>query len=300
MRINTNVSALNAANNLSRTQDAVASSMAKLSSGFRINKASDDAAGLGIANKLSADTRALSQAARNAEQGNSLLSVAEGSASTIQKMLERMKELATQAGSDTVDTAARGRIDTEFRALRDEITRTVATTKFQGANLLDGTYGSAPDTGNFLIGATDGQYDTTTPTATANVLNVQLGNLSVTAANAGPDTGLNLGDGEVGVTNLDLTTGAGARDATTQIDAALVTVNAALGGIGAAQNRISYAQDNLKTTIANFSAAESVIRDVDMAEEMTKFSKNNILAQAGTAMLAQANQSGQSVLKLLQ
>lgn len=144
MRINTNVSALNAANNLSRVQNAVSSSMEKLSSGFRINHAADDAAGLGIANKLRADGRALSQASRNAEQTNSLLQVAEGATSTIQSILERMKELATQSGSDTVDAAGRQSINAEFTQLRDEITRTVDTTKFQGNNLLDGSFGSAP------------------------------------------------------------------------------------------------------------------------------------------------------------
>jgi flagellin len=143
MRINTNVSAMNAANNLNRVQNAVSSSMEKLSSGFRINHASDDAAGLGIANKLRADGRALSQASRNAEQTNSLLQVAEGATSTIQSILERMKELATQSGSDTVDAAGRQSINAEFNALRDEITRTVSTTKFEGSALLDGTFGSS-------------------------------------------------------------------------------------------------------------------------------------------------------------
>ncbi|MEO8620351.1 MAG: hypothetical protein ABI625_04740, partial [bacterium] len=142
MRINTNVSAIGAANNLNRAQDMVGESMAKLSSGFRINKAADDAAGLGIANKFHADARALTQASRNTEQANSLLQVTEGSVSTIQKMLERMKELATQAGTDTVDAAGRGRINTEYKALRAEIQRTVDTTTFQGTKLIDGSYGS--------------------------------------------------------------------------------------------------------------------------------------------------------------
>src|SRR6185503_3334728 len=141
MRINTNVSALTAANNLNRVQNAVSESMAKLSSGFRINKAADDAAGLGIANKLRADGRALSQASRNADQTNSLLQVAEGSTSTIQSILERMKELATQAGSDTVDANGRAQIQSEFSSLRSEIDRTVSTTKFEGNGLLDGTFG---------------------------------------------------------------------------------------------------------------------------------------------------------------
>ncbi len=404
MRINTNVSAINASNNLSRVQEMASESMAKLSSGFRINKAADDAAGLGIANKFHSDTRALTQASRNAEQANSLLQVAEGSTSTVQKVLERMKELATQAGSDTVDADARGRINTEFKQLRSEIQRTVDTTTFQGNKLLDGSYGAvvgksggtlttvaasavgssatavglavdsskvqadtytltvaagsgttatatltngsgvsqqltytagstnrvaAADTtlgftqfgislnvaathdlatesgqtmvftstgsgGNFVIGSTDGQYGTNG----SNILNVSLGKLAITGANA--TTGLSLGDGSSSTTtDLDLSTASGARSAIANIDAGIRTVSSTLGGIGAAQNRISYALDNLKTTIANFSAAESVIRDVDMADEMTKFSKSNILAQAGTAMLAQANQAGQGVLQLL-
>ncbi len=142
MRINTNVSAINAANNLSNVQAAVSSSMEKLSSGFRINHASDDAAGLGIANTLRADGRSLSQASRNADQTNSLLQVAEGGTSTIETILERMKELATQSGSDTVDAAGRASINAEFTALRSEIDRTVSTTQFEGSSLLDGTFGT--------------------------------------------------------------------------------------------------------------------------------------------------------------
>src|SRR5688500_635073 len=143
MRINTNISALNAYRNLGETNNAVSSSMQKLSSGFRINRAADDAAGLGIANRLRADTRALSQASKNAEQANSVLQIAEGATSTIQKMLERMKELATQAGSDSVDASGRTRIQSEFAQLQEEITRTVDTTKFQGGHLLK-TVAAAP------------------------------------------------------------------------------------------------------------------------------------------------------------
>jgi flagellin len=167
MRINTNVSAMMAANNLSKVQDAVSQSMEKLSSGFRINKAADDAAGLGIANTLRADGRALSQASRNADQTTSLLQVAEGGTSTIESILERMKELATQSGSDTVDAAGRASINAEFTALRSEIDRTVSTTTFQGSSLLDGTFGTtAPQlaatdvtfTGGLNSTATAGAY----------------------------------------------------------------------------------------------------------------------------------------------
>lgn len=388
MRINTNVSALQAAGNLGRSQNAAADSMAKLSSGFRINKAADDAAGLGIANKLRADTRSLVQASRNAEQANSLLGVAEGSANTIQSILERMKELATQAGSDSVDSSGRTKIMAEYTQLRDEIQRTTGTTKFNGVKLLDGTFSNSVDAlstathstalANTFVAGVDisgvtaqtfklvldkaaktltatngaGTLSQTVSVATSGAQDATFGALGITVKlNASYDAGTseivadtndavkvdagsggsfligssgayttgNTGD-FISIANTDLTTdtlgitsgggatnvvdlstsSATARAALSVIDTAIGKVSTALGGIGAAQNRVTYGLDNAKTAITNFTAAESIIRDVDMAEEMTKFSKNNILAQAGTAMLAQANQSGQSVLKLLQ
>lgn len=377
MRINTNVSALNAYRNLTETNSAVSSSMQKLSSGFRINRAADDAAGLGIANRLRADTRAMSQASKNADQANSVLQIAEGATSTIQKMLERMKELATQAGSDSVDVAGRTRINEEFAQLKEEITRTVDTTKFQGGHLLKtitavagvaasthsnqaftlatGTANASTITGNGTYSGTgttmtvrrnaggtgwevseDGtNFSAVLDGATVSGITLDITDgatvatagstftLDVTAAvtaveaSGGPRSFL-VGSSEQYTTNdlltvdaMDLTlatlgltssvvdTAANARTALTAIDTAMGTVATTLGDIGATQNRIEFAQSNLKTSIQNFTAAESVIRDVDMAEEMTKFSKNNILAQAGTAMLAQANQSAQGVLQLL-
>jgi flagellin len=387
MRINTNVSALQAAGNLGRSQGMAADSMAKLSSGFRINKAADDAAGLGIANRLRADTRSLVQASRNAEQANALLGVAEGSANTIQSILERMKELATQAGSDSVDAPGRTKIAAEYTQLRDEITRTTSTTKFNGVKLIDGSFsnsvanaaGGSTVLSNAFVGSVEISgataqtftitLDKTAKTMTAvNAAGTLSQTVAVTASGAqdaafgalgltvklnsayvagtseilsagavksavvsagsggafligssggGSYTTGNTGDfitigntdlttdtlglTTAGSNNVDLSTSSStARSALTVIDAAIAKVSTALGDIGAAQNRITYGLDNAKTAITNFTAAESVIRDVDMAEEMTKFSKNNILAQAGTAMLAQANQSGQSVLKLLQ
>ena len=280
MRINTNIGALNAYRNLSETNNAVASSMQKLSSGFRINKAGDDAAGLGIANKLRADTRAMTQASKNAEQANSVLQIAEGATGSIQKMLERMKELATQAGSDSVDDGGRSRIKAEYDELVGEIGRTVSTTKFQGKFLLDGTAGDL----QFLV-SSSGDY------AGKDLLTVSAIDLTAGATGLGLDA--------VVFAAPTATTTAEWRTALTTIDAAMDKVNTVLGDIGATQNRVEFAQSNIKTSIQNFSAAESVIRDLDMAEEMTKFSKNNILAQAGTAMLAQANQSAQGVLQLL-
>lgn len=365
MRINTNVGAMQAARSLGSVQDQVKASSEKLASGFRINKASDDAAGLGIANKLRGDIRAYNQAARNAEQANSVYNIAEGAAQSIQKMLERMKELASQAASDSVDSSGRTRINAEFVALRTEIDRTVATTKFQGSTLLNGSFGAtvggtasaaAGVQGVRLSGAVAATY---TITNNAGALTLTGNGVAQTIA-AGT-----LADGAVGTLNFDkqgvqLDVGAGwsaaglaattvivsagsgtflvgasgayttddtlqiqgsdldldtttlgvsastvsslsnAQTALTAIDTAIGKVNTALGVIGAGQSRIENAVANLKTTIQNFSAAESVIRDVDMAEEMVKFSKNQILAQAGTAMLAQANQAGQGILRLLQ
>jgi flagellin len=541
MRVNTNVNSLVAMRNLSTANSQVSDSMGKLSTGFRINRAADDAAGLGIANQLRANTRSLVQAGRNAEQANSVLQIAEGSTSTIQKMLERMKELATQAASDTVDTGGRGRLQTEFNALVEEIDRTVETTKFQGTKLLDGgdagaatrafsflvssseSYGSHDNVsvalsslrssvlgmrqagataaagsgitfsgeanatldalirfggGHGLIAATSSisggtgdapslsatsanttaeqvrvRYETSavaqaglanTGTITAGsaaaatttgnmLLRVDGGALEywdgsawesavadhgatfaggngeitfngvkfsladavngdtfeiATSANwqqSRFDTGTeswsafsNIGgntitvgtdvivdisgasriagqweivttpeqapvadrwqvstnDGEtwvstsganehsMGNVTFDLTDAVrgpefaigtsenngqalsvgsvgGAQTTLARIDSAIRMVNEQLGDIGAAQNRIDYATQNVKTAIVNQTAAESVIRDLDMADEMTKFSKNNIISQAATAMLAQANQSSQGVLQLL-
>lgn len=568
MRINTNISAINAYGNLSKVQDQLSSSMQKLSSGFRINKAGDDAAGLGIANQLRGDIGAMQQAANNADQASSVLQIMDGATQNIQSILERMKELAAQSASDTVDDSARTKINNEFVSLSGELDRIVSTTKFEGANLLDGTFGSksvakgavdsgssiyqahvgnvavsdatklagltsditasVQKTGNTLganfnsgvaltvtsqstvdsldassavsvsgvtqnnasltvttdsvltaaavttqatakgelagtysISAVDAGSGNTTVTftnggqtfsqtvadtatsvaaggitltvgggsvlglngkslklvqnysmtvsgggvsggqsasiaddgtaqtaafsnygfsfsvatnsasgfsgkaialtendqlkltagATTQAINLD-GNASqslnfnqlgvtvtlsgATASNLKTDfaashntiqrttghqaeflvsasqnyTGndlinldaINLSAAKLGVdtSSIDLTSATGAQSALTAIDGAITSVGTALGSIGAAENRIGYASSNVKTAIENFTAAESTIRDVDMASEMTNFSKEQILSQAGTAMLAQANQLGASVLKLLQ
>lgn len=361
MRINTNVGALTAARNVGMVQKAVASSSEKLSSGFRINKAADDAAGLGIANILRSDIRSFNQASRNAEQANSVYNIAEGAAQNVQKVLERMKELAAQAASDSVDSNARSRINSEFGSLRSEITRVVSTTKFQGQTLLNGSYGASVTSTAFAgtsgvyavdhVGAAAGTFTlsnsatvaslsgasgtqtvalTASSAQTLNFSNFGLsvrtsnavadgsmaGNITVTAgsgtflvgasgAYTGNDTisisgsSLNLTASNLGIASSATDTLANAQTALTNLDTAIGVVNTALGVIGAGQSRIDVAVDTLKTSIQNFAAAESTIRDLDMADEMVKFSKNQILVQAGTAMLAQANQSGQGVLSLL-
>jgi flagellin len=362
MRINTNISAIRAQGNLTRVNDEVSKSMAKLSSGFRITRAADDAAGLGIANVLRADIRSLGQAARNSEQANAVLNIAEGAAGTVQKMLERMKELASQAASDNVDSAGRSRITAEYSALRSEITRTVATVKFQGNTLLNGAFGATLDTASTALATTTGVYAARltgagigafTLSSGASVVTLTNGSVSQTlGVTAGAKQTLNFSQlgisldtaGTVGAATLagNITVGGGsgtflvsssgqysgndqisitgsqldvsvstltvatdpdtlvnAQTALSQIDVAIGKVNIALGAIGSLQSRIEVATENVKTTMQNFSAAESTIRDLDMAEEMTRFTKNQVLSQAGTAMLAQANQSGQSILTLL-
>jgi len=271
MRINTNVSALQAHFNLGQTSSAAQTTMAKLSSGFRITRAADDAAGLSIANGLRSQVRSLNMASRNIEQANAMLQIAEGAAGSVEKIVERMKELATQAASAT-NSAQLTTLDDEFQDLKSEIDRIVGATKFQGTALLDGNYSGK-----------------TLQIGTSNSSNEQL---------AIDIDGLNTGSGELAISSA-LTSTASAQSALDELDDALDVVNGVLAKIGAYQNRLTFAQDNVKTAIVNISATESSIRDADMAAEMSTFSKQQILQQAGTAMLAQANAASQNVLSLL-
>ncbi len=254
MRVNTNVGALNASRNLFLVQRDLEGSMAKLSSGLRISKASDDAAGLAIANKLRTSTRALTQAANNAEQANAMLSIAEGSATTIQRILERQKELYIQSTSSQ-NSGVTDKLNNEFAKLSEEAKRILDSTNYQGTS---------------IFGAS----------------------LTFTVSDATAGSSISV---SIGLTASDVSAGSTTSDVSSLLD----KINTALGNLGAAQSRLSYTVANIKTAIVNQSAAESTIRDVDMAEEMAMFSKNNILSQAGTAMLAQANQQGQGVLSLL-
>ena len=268
LRINTNVAALNAHRQLLGTEAKLNSSMEKLSSGYRINRASDDAAGLAIANRLRANVRSLTVASRNVTEGKALLAVAEGSANQIEGILERMKELATQASSANASSDL-SKIDAEFDKLSAEITRISESTKYQGVALLSSAY-----TGTFQVGSDN---------TTASQISLSTSALTV--------SGLNLD-------STDLSTAENARTALASIDDAIDSLATILGDIGATMNRLDYTYSNLQVQIENFSASESVIRDVDMASEMVTFTKSQILLQAGTAMLAQANMSSQGVLSL--
>ncbi|NNF12965.1 MAG: flagellin [Gemmatimonadetes bacterium] len=283
MRINTNIAAMNTLRVMAQTDEAVTRSIGRLSSGFRINRAADDAAGLAIANQLRADLGALRQATRNAEQAGSLLKVAEGGMQGIEGVLERMKELASQAASDNVADGATGRdlIDAEYQLLIAEIDRIASSTEFADVVMLDGT--AAADL-NFIVGITAGA-DTITLSVTSAIFDLSTDNLGTAPAT------LDLSD---------VTTSVNASAAITAIDEAIGQVSQAFAQIGAQANRLDIALTQARIVVENTQAAESVIRDADMAAEITELTKNQILAQAGISVLAQANVNSQSVLALLQ
>jgi len=402
MRIQTNTAANSALGYMRVNSQATERSIQRLSSGFRINRAADDAAGLAIANKLRADLRGLGQAQRNVAQGSAMLQVMDGAAQSVSGIVDRMKELATQANSANIGAQA-GRLQEEFSELRLEIDRIVNTTNYQGTQLINGTFGSGrtnvtPTTAAALGTSTlpTGVTSSVVPTTGQDSLNALTGNVTVTwtsptsvtmAGGGGSSQTLTVGSGVFGTTagtggtldftnygirltvaantdaptgtttvnvtpavmpaetgrfmvsssgsyaqdtdaatagvqaeagndlvqvksvdlrtsrlgfaSLDISTQQGAADALAALDASSNTISSALGAIGSAQSRMDFASTNVATMIQNTQAAESTIRDADMAEEMSKFTKNNILQQAAQSMLSQANQSTQGILQLL-
>jgi flagellin len=262
LRINSNIEAFNAHRQLAATSDRASKSMERLSSGYRINRAADDAAGLAISEKLRGQIRGLSQAQRNAQDAVSLVQTAEGSLNEVHSMLQRVRELAVQFQNGTLSTSDKAAITAEAAQLQSEIERIGAGADFNGIKLLDGTGGTI----SFQVGANDGDV-ISVDTAT---LTDKIGTIDINGANA-----------------------------ISAIDAAISNVSAMRGSFGAVQNRLEHTLNNLATYQENLMASESRIRDVDMASEMVEFSKNNILQQAGTSMLAQANQAPQAVLSLL-
>ncbi len=366
MRINNNIMALNAHRQLGMNQTSSAKSMEKLSSGLRINRAGDDAAGLAISEKMRGQIRGLKQAARNAQDGISLIQTAEGNLNETHSILQRMRELTVQAANDTNEGVDRTAIKTELDQLSEEIKRIADTTQFNKQNLLDGTFGvSLDDTSTLKAGsagvtninisgmaasstitlAVDGKKVTATDdkgnaqvvdtnaadaddfSGTINFDNLGLsislsgGKLSDLASKtvktgAQGDRNLMIGANEnqklaisisdmsdkgldVEKTSLFVDSFANAQLTLTKIEAAIGTVSSERSKLGAWQNRLEHTITNLGTSSENLQAAESRIRDLDMAEEIMAFTKNNILQQAATAMLAQANAAPQSVLQLL-
>jgi flagellin len=262
LRINNNVEAFNAHRQLVSTSDRASKSMERLSSGYRINRAADDAAGLAISEKLRGQIRGLSQAQRNAQDGVSLVQTAEGSLNEVHSMLQRVRELAVQYANGTLSTSDKAAITAEATQLASEIERIGTTTNFNGIKLLDGS----ATTIKFQVGANDN--DT----------------ISVTTESLGQDVG-----------SIDVSQAT----AISAIDAAIGKVSTLRSTFGAVQNRLEHTLNNISTYQENLTASESRIRDVDMASEMVEFSKDQILQQAGTSMLAQANQAPQAVLSLL-
>lgn len=277
MRINNNIQALNAYRNLSITNFKSSKNMEKLSSGLRINRAADDAAGLAISEKMRSQIRGLKMAERNALDGVSLIQTAEGAINEIHAMLQRMNELAVQAANDTNSDDERSAIQDEIDQLIEAIDDIAERTEFNGKKLLNGTFVS----GVLQTGASEGE---TLAVSISSITTSELGT-----------SGTKIND-----INVFINSGAGAGPAITVIQAAIEQTSKIRSELGAIQNRLEHTIYNLQTTTENLTASESRIRDADMALEMTEFAKNNILNQAGIAMLAQANQLPQGVLQLLQ
>jgi flagellin len=278
MRINQNIAAFNSYRNLTSTNVAMGKSLEKLSSGFRINRAADDAAGLVISQDLRAQVSGLRQATRNAQDGISVVQTAEGALNEVNTMLQRMRDLAVQSANGSNSSSARSAAESEFTALRDEITRLGSSTTFGNLNLLNGGSSGGVNFASgvaFQIGANSGD----TLTVTINPLNQ---GSSVSA---------------LGAASVASATGASA--AIASLDSAISEVSTLRGTLGAVQNRFESTINSLQVSTENVAASESRIRDTDMALEMTTFTRNQILTQAGTAMLGQANQLPQGVLRLL-
>lgn len=268
MFINTNVGALNAHRNLTGNNGSLNKTMEKLSSGYRINRAADDAAGLAISEKMRFQINGLNQAQRNAQDGISLIQTAEGALTETHAILQRLNTLANQSVNGTYDGTDRTKAQSEVTQLLSEIGNIASKTKFNGIDLL-----SAAGTVNFQVGSESG-----------DTISVSLSDMS--------QAGLNL-------TGLSIATSTAAATAIATIKNAIGTVSTQRATFGAVQNRLEHTINNLGVNAENLSAAQSRIRDADMAKEMTNFTKNQILVQAGTSMLAQANSVPQNVLKLL-
>ena len=270
MVVQHNLSAINTNRQMGVVTDALQKSTEKLSSGYKINRAADDAAGLSISEKMRSQIRGLNKASDNAQDGISLIQVAEGALNETHSILQRMNELATQAANDTNTSVDRQSIKDEIKQLNEELDRISSTTQFNKQDLLTGGF-----SGKLQVGALEGQ-----------TMDVKI-SLAVSAK------GLN-------VSAVEVSTNVKAGDAMQSIQDAIESVSKQRSKLGAIQNRLEHTINNLDTNAENTQAAESRIRDTDMADEMVQYSKNNILSQAGQSMLTQANQQTQGVLSLLQ
>ena len=278
MSIRTNVASLNAQKNLMGTENMLNSSLSKLSSGFRITKAGDDAAGLGISSNLTAQIASYNQASRNASDGISLVQTAEGALNETNNILTRLRELAMQSASDGVGDTERGYIQDEVDQLVEELDRVANSTEFNGTALLNGSAGAALE---FQVGIRD--------VAANDRIEVDLTGIDATTA----------GTGMTALAGLDIATKANAQTALGDIDTAIETIASHRATLGAIGNRFNTVSNTIRTASENLSAANSRIRDVDVAEETSAMSRAQVLMQAGVSVLAQANQMPQMAMKLL-
>jgi flagellin len=280
MIINHNLSAMFADRNLQVTQNNLADSMQKLSSGEKINKAADDASGLAVSEKMKAQIRGLNQASQNAQNGISFIQTTEGYLQESEDIMQRLRELSVQSANGIYTNEDRGYMQVEVSQLVNEVNRIASTAQFNGMNMLTGRFAalSGANAGGkamfFQVGANMDQR-----------MQVYIGTMTAKS---------------LGVDQLSLATADGANQAIGTIDTALQKINSQRANLGAYQNRLNYAVKGIDVAAENMTASESRIRDTDMASEMVNYTKNAILRQAGTAMLAQANQQGQTVLSLLQ
>ena len=273
-RINTNVASLQAQSSLNKVTKETQESFAKLSSGSRITKSADDAAGLAISEKMKGEIRSAQQANRNANDAVSMVQVAEGGLNETSNILTRMRELAIQSASDTVGDTERGMSDLEYQQLKQEMERISQVTQFNGTKLLDGT----GDKKEFQVGTGADEFK--------DRISFEPGQL-------------NSGIESLGVSSLAVSSKEGAQDSLSAIDSAIEKVSGQRAVLGSLQNRLTSTSNNLQTYTENLSAANSRIRDVDYAEETAKQARNSIISSAGSSVLAQANMNGQNALKLI-
>lgn len=280
LRINTNLASINAQKNLSRSQLQLDRSLDRLSSGLRITRAGDDAAGLAISESLRAQIRGLRQAQRNANDGISVIQTAEGALNEISNILIRMRELSVQAASEgSISNTERSFLQNEFSSLQSEITRIANATRFGGRVLLDGTLSGTGNALTFQVGINNN--------ATVDRISLNIGDATA--------SGLS-----IQTTDAAISTTASAQSALATVDSAISSVSTLRGDLGAAQNRLQSTINNLQTSVENLSAANSRIRDADIAAETANLTRAQVLQQAGIAVLAQANVSSQVALQLLQ
>ncbi len=271
MSVRTNLAAMMGAGQLGRTNNALASSLSKISSGFRINSAADDAAGLGVSTNLQTQVSSTYQAMRNTNDGISIIQTAEGAANEVTDILQRMRELAVQSSSDTLANSERSFIQDEFNQLNGEIARIAAVTEFNGLSLADGSVSSI----NVQVGINNGSN---------NQIAITLGDLTTSS---------------LGINAVDLSASSSAQSALDTLDTALGSVNSYRSNFGAVQNRLTSALNNSQTYVESLSAANSQIADTDFATETANLTKLQIMQQAGVASLAQAKNINQSVISLL-